>query len=357
VATLWLAGCAAAPPESAPAPAEVRAVVQEAQAQLAAGTPDPAVATLRSLVRVLPDDALARATLAQALLLRGDLEGALVQGKLAVGIDPSLAAASWNVACAHARLGDRDAAVAWLQRAVVVGGYSPLEVRDDPDLVSLLDDHRIAVFFATGVLSRAEEDALVVLDRSHARVGEPVTLSVALVQLNRDPLARSVARLDAGRDQGLPAFVIRARRETFTRGEAGGREYAQRTVHFELVPQVPGPHQLGPFRFEGADGVHWTTPTTLVVDGEPTGETPPGAQDFFALPSVADGALVEALGDAPLWDMTQAPPDTGGARVLRFRLPSLDAAFSPPPPPPGSRRSVLLRRSTEGLSWVIDTPP
>lgn len=314
---------------------------------------------MRTVLARAPEDALARATLAHALLLQGDVEGSLVQGKLAVGLDVHLASAAWNLACAYARLGDRDAAIAWLQRAVMEGGYGPADVRDDTDFAGIIEDHRIAVFLASGVLSRAEEDAIVQLDRDRAHVGTPVMLSIALVQLNRTPLSASTAQLDAGRDRGLLRFDVRSRRETFSRGEAGGREYVQRTVHFELVPLVPGPQVLGPFRMKGEDGVHWTSPVALFVEGEAERPTSPTGTGFFALPSVADEAVIERLGGASLglWEVGESPQwGDELPRVLRFRLPSLEGELALPPPLEGARRSSFLRRSTEGVSWVLDLP-
>ena len=42
---------------------------------------------------------------------------------------------------------------------------------------------------------------------------------------------------------------------------------------------------------------------------------------------------------------------------MRLRLPTLEGEITLPARPPGSLRSTLLRRSTEGLSWVYDTAP
>lgn len=346
-----LAACSAPSPPPPPAP---RATIEAAQAAIGSGTPASAVPSLLALLAATPEDALARAVLAHALLLGGDVEGSLVQGKLAVGIDPALSEASWNLACAYARVGDRDAAVAWLQRALITGSYEPKAVRDDADLATLIDDHRVAVYFATGVLSRAEEDVLVQLDTAQARVGQPLLLSLALVQLNREPLSTTEAELDLGRDRGLESFEIIGRRETFSRGEAGGREYVQRTVHFEVVPHAPGPHVLGPFRMRGQDGVHWTRPVTVVVEGEPSATAPlPG---FFGLPSHEDPALVAQLGDDSLWELGGPVPELALPQALRFRLPTLEGEITLPPRPANSRRSAFLRRSTEGVSWVVDIP-
>lgn len=336
-----------------------RAVIETAQSAIAAGAPADAIAPLLRRLDAAPDDALARATLSHAFLLVEDVERSLVHGKLAVGVDPGLATAAWNLACAHARLGDRDAAIAWLQRAVMSGGYGAEDVRDDADLSALLEDHRVAVFLAAGVLSRAEEDVVVQLDSGRVRVGEPLTLSIAVMQLNRAPLSVSAAQLSLGRDRGLQHFVIQSRRETFSRGEAGGREYVQRTVHFELMPQVPGAFPLGPFRVDGSDGVHWTSPVGVVVDGEPADDALIGASRFFAFPSEADPSTIEGVGGdrLPLWEPGS---EDGGQPALpsatRFRVANLEGEIALPPRPEGAMRSTMLRRSTEGVSWVVDYP-
>ncbi len=347
-------GCAdpPAPPEDGG-----RAVVEAAQAAIEGGNPREAIGPLQDLVAVRPEDALARAVLAHAHLLVEEVEAALVQGKLAVGIDPALSAAAWNLSCAYARLGDRDAAVAWLQRALAMGAYGPDDVREDEDLAGLVEDHRIAVYLAAGVLSRAEEDAIAQLDRDRARVGEPVILSVALVQLNRVPLSTSTAGLSQGQDRGLPFFELVARRETFTRGEAGGREYAQRTVHFELLPRAAGTWTLGPFRVLGDGREHWTTPVVVRVEGD---ETPvePSRPELFGMPSATDPGVIEQLGgdDLGFWEPGQTPQGGPLPQAVRFRVPTLEGEISLPPRPRGSVRSTFLRRSTEGDSWVGDDP-
>ena len=359
LAAAWLTACPGNPTPTGGALVPAREIIEGAQAAISAGRAGDAASSLRELVDRAPEDALARATLAHALLLLGDVEGSLVQGKLAVGLDVHLASASWNLACAYARLKDRDASVAWLQRAVRAGGYGPSDLRDDPDFASIIEDHRIAVFLASGVLSRTEEDVIVQLDRDRTEVGVPVVLSIALVQLNRAPLSVSTAQLALGRDVGLRRFDVTSRRETFSRGEAGGREYVQRTVHFELVPLASGPHVLGPFEITGEDGVHWTSPVMLFVEGEAEGTTSQDSLDFFGFPSVKDEAVIkELVGDRlRLWEVGELPEwSTELPRALRFRLPILDGELNLPPPIDGARRSVFLRRSTEGFSWVLDQP-
>lgn len=350
LALLLFGACASAP---APIP-DARATIEAAQEALAGDRPADAVEPLRALLPHHPDDALARAVLAHALLLTGDLEGSIVQGKLAAGLDPGLAEAAWNLACAYTKAKDFDAAVAWLQRAVVAGGFRPEDVTADPDLEPLVDDHRVAVFLASGVLSRAEEDVIASVDRPRLLAGERLELSVALMQINRRLLSGSAVALDVGHDRALPWFRIDERTEIFTRGEAGGREYAQRTVRFSLVATAPGAWLLGPFRFRGEDGDHWTDPIPVLVEGEAL-EVPPGRPDAFALPSTEDPpALADLAPGDDTWTPGTALPD--GARAARFLVGSLDAPPELPPRPPRTVRSTFLQRRTEGPSWFVDRP-
>lgn len=349
---VWLAlvmGCSSA--SAPPAPADGgRAALEAARAALADGRPEAARDLLEPAVEALPEDPLLRGVLAHAWLELDQVEPALVHGKLAVGLDPTLAEAAWNVACAYARLGDKQAAVLWLRRALQQGDFTTEDVRAEPDFAGLEDDHRVAVYLSTGVLSRAEEDVIALVDRHAVSTGEEVMLSLALLQLNRTPLAATRATLGRGQDGGLDGFEILERRETLVRGEAGGSEYVQRTLHFTLRALRPGAHVLGPFRVDGDDGVHWTTPQLVAVDGDPVAPSLGPAPGFFALPSLDDEPLVA---DADAWDGGEVAP-LQGTRVLLYRTPTLELAPELPPRPDGARRSTWLRRSTEGPSWTVD---
>ncbi len=368
LAGLSLVSCAAPPTPPQPPADGGRAVVDEAQRALAQGRGDAAIEPLRVLLAAAPEDAHARGVLAQALLETGALAESRVEARLALAFDPTLAEVSWNLACAHAREGDADAAIRWLQRALATGAWEPAEVAADPDLARLGDDHRLAVYYATGVLSRAEEDAVAAVDVERGTTGEPLRLSVAMMQLNRELLSDASAVLASSPGGGV---AILERLETFSRGSAGGKEYSQRTVHFMVVPLVPGRLSLGPFAVSSDTGRSVTTPVLLPVDGDPVAP-PPGAADtsWFGFPSQLDPPTVAALlaaGVAPL-QLTegQAPatlpafvpqPDGSQMRLLRFRAAAPELPSWVPPRPVQARRSALVQRSTEGWSWVLDVLP
>ena len=377
VVGVLLVGCPAQP--APPTPLDARALLERVAAEVAAGRAAEVVEPLRTHLLAAPDDALARAALAHALLLGGDLTGSIVQGKLAMGLEPAFPAAAFNLACAYTRAGAPDPAIRWLQVAFATGAFGRADLLADPDLAPLRDDHRVAVYFATGVLSRAEEDAVAVVDRERVGVGETLRLSVALMQLNRPLLSEASARLERGGDAGLPAFDLRERAETFTRGSVGDREYLARTVHFTLRARLPGPLRLGPF-VVAADGVeHRTAPLFVLVEGTAPDPASGDAGDLFGFPSVLDGALMRAVEDAPLALGPAAGPveansalagsvveatsrhvalvSGGSARLVRFRALSAEVALPGPPQPLDALRSSFLRRGTEGPSWVLDVWP
>jgi hypothetical protein len=361
-----LAGCATPlEPPQAP-PDQGRALVEQAQADIAAGGATDAIEPLRVLLAAIPEDAHARGVLAHALLQTDALEESRLEGRLALAFDPTLSVVAWNLACAHARDGQADPALGWLQRALATGTYERNEVAGDPDLALLQGDHRLAVYYATGVLSRAEEDAVAVVDRDRGATGEPAILSVASMQLNRPLLSKATAKLAPVPQGGEVAVLERV--ETFSRGSAGDREYSQRTVHFTIVPLVPGVLSLGPFEVTSDTGRATTMQILLPVDGDPVAP-PPGSAGtaWYGFPSQLDGPEVAALaregvepirlaeGETPesLPEFIQRP-DGGQARLLRFRASTPEFPAWIPPRPANARRSALVQRSTEGWSWVLD---
>lgn len=365
-----LAACAPPPVQAPTLPADGgRAVVEQAQRDIAEARPSEAIAPLRTLLAAAPDDGHARGVLAHALLESGDVGESRVEGRLALAFDPTLSEVSWNLACAHAREDDADAAIHWLQRALVAGSWEPPEVASDQDLARLQGDHRLAVYYATGVLSRAEEDAVAVVDRERGTTGEPLRLSVALMQLNRPLLSEASGVLAPGPDIG-PVSVLE-RFETFSRGSAGGREYSQRTVHFTVVPLAPGPLHLGPFAVTSDTGQSVATRVLLPVDGDPVAPVDGSADaSWFGFPSHLDGPEVAALladgvtpirlaeGEVPASLPEFVPrPDGSRARLLRFRAGTPELPTWIPPRPTQGRRSALVQRSTEGWSWVLDVLP
>ena len=368
---LVLVAACAAPPVAPTPPADGgQSIVDAAQLAIAEDRPAEAIEPLRTLLASMPDDAHARGVLAHALLAAGELRASRTEGRLALAFDPTLSTVAWNLACAYAREEDAERAIPWLQRALATGAYEPSDVIGDPDLASLREDHRVAVYFATGVLSRAEEDAVALVDRDRGATGAAARLSVALMQLNKPLLSPTDAVLAPM--PGTSNVALLERVETFTRGSEGDREYSQRTVHFTFVPLTPGITQLGPFAVTSDSGRSVTTPVLFPVEGEPV-TAPAGSADaaWFAFPSQVDGPTVQALvaaGVEPITVAESSPApdalpelvtldDGSKARLLRFRALNADAPSWVPPRPPGARRSAMLQRSTEGWSWVLDVIP
>jgi tetratricopeptide (TPR) repeat protein len=309
-----------------------------------------AEALLTEVLAEYPGDALANAQLARALHLQGRDREAVVAGRIAVGLDSALWQAAYNLACHHTAMGEHDAAIRWLQQALLLGEITVDEVVADLDLLPLRDDHRFAFYESSGVLSRAEQDVIVRPDRRVATVGEEVTLSVLVVALNRPLLSpRLRVTLDLLSDWP-PGFVIpRARAESFSIGESAGREYSQRSFQFTFVPQREGFLSLGPFRVQQGETVHFTGAT--IIEVRPSSEAPEehpvsgpamSAREFFSAPSQVDGELALGL-------------PTAAFRFERFRAPSADTL------PDGVLlaadprfRSLFLQRGSEGLSHLLE---
>ena len=334
---LALAGCGGPP------------TVERAVAALDAGDAEAAEAGLRERLRDEPDDALARATLARALHAQGRDSEAVVEGRLAVGLDPALWQASYNLACHLSALGRPDDALRWLQRAVLFGGLEPAEVVDDPDLAALKGDHRFLFYEQTGVLPAAEQDVVAWIEPRRAAVGEVVELHVVALSLNRPLMApREALALDFAAVPEHGAVEGLDRRQTLRAGERGDREFFQHELIYRFRPLRPGALVWGPLRARLGDAELWAEAVALRVDGEPTsGATWEG---FFAVPQQDDAALIAlARGEGPWQRVGEV------ARVMRFR--AADEATLPlelEPPSPGARRSMLLRRGSEGESYVVD---
>ena len=228
----------------------------------------------------------------------------------------------------------------------------------DPDLLSLRDDHRFAFYESSGVLSRAEQDVLVLPDRREAVVGEPMTLSVLIVALNRPLMGERLSvelELMGAPLEGLLLPIERS--ERFVMGESGGLEYSQRSLQFTFVPTTPGVLALGPFRVRQGEHTFYRSSPLLEFrersGGEVAGQretagvgeevaVPLSVGAFFQAPSSVDGELGLGL-----------EPPVG--RFETFRAPAADKLPDEVKPEPGSRfRSVFLQRGTEGLSHLLE---
>jgi hypothetical protein len=324
-----------------------------------------------------PDDAHVRASLALALHHQGRYAEASVQSRLALGADPTLWQAAYNLACHHAAAGEFDHALRWLQVAIASGFVSVEEVLADPDLAPLEQDHRFAVYAGTGILSRAEEDAVLLLHTPIVRVGERAVVSVVSIALNRPLMAerepvqlRLAGKLEPGRLRPV------SRQETFSMGTEGGREYHQWSFQFTFEPRTAGLLPIGPFEVTRGGRSRWTDTVLLQVreasDRKRLPAPPPGAvsspQSFFRAPSAADPPLIEAhrarggdvvevsaTGTEPVEAVWTEAGGEGASRCFRFKAASIEALpQSVPAPDPDVFRSILVRRATEGWSHLLE---
>jgi hypothetical protein len=237
------------------------------------------------------------------------------------------------------------------------------------------------------VLTRREEDAVVRVVPAVVDLGAPATLTLMAITLNQRLMAkREEVRIELAGPLPSDGLAPVVRRETFSTGAVGGREYMQRTVHFGFRPLRQGRLSLGPFEVKVGDRTVWTN--TAVLDVRSTDTAPhtalaaltppprpglgPGSptQAFFRAPSSADTSLLQALRDAgtePV-ELDALAGDAAAAawtrlpgrevRALRFR--ALDVEGLPegvPPRPAEAQRSVFVQRGTEGWSHVLDVRP
>jgi serine/threonine-protein kinase len=102
---------------------------------------DRAIRLSREAIAVNPNDSAARATLAGCLAKRGDLAAAQRQIDLALKADPTNTNALYQAAVLANIRGDRDAAFAWLGRAIA-SGRPATDAARDPELANLRGDPR-----------------------------------------------------------------------------------------------------------------------------------------------------------------------------------------------------------------------
>jgi len=344
-------GCAPPPPAVA---IDIGSLMAEAQAALAAGRAVDAELLLREVIAEEPAEALAHAELARALHAQGRDHEAVVSGRLAFGMEPALWEAAYNLACHYSLMGDLDAAVRWLQEALILGGLEAADILEDPDLLALHGDHRFIFFTSTGMISRAEEDALVLPSSFSVAQGEELIVTVLVVALNR-PLMGERPEVDLALLRSWPEGSIDpiARVEVFATGESGGREYIQRTIDFTFRPLRAGLLPLGPFRVTQGDSVLYTHAPLIEVrssGGPPEASSADlSIADFFRVPSSVDRAAVLALGDGG---------NDGQRSVRSFKAVTTESLPEDLlDPAPGTFRSVFLQRGTEGLSHVVDFTP
>ena len=139
----------AMPTPAAPlaAQADPAAAIGEARDRLSAGDLEGAEKILRALLDTSPEDPRGNYLLGYTLHARNLLEEALVFHTKAAGYASTKKDASYNAACAHARLGDLDAAYRWLRKAVRAGFDDRGRADTDPDLVALRAEPRYGKIF------------------------------------------------------------------------------------------------------------------------------------------------------------------------------------------------------------------
>ncbi len=147
----WSARLREALQDLADRPHDRHAELRRAQATLALGQPGPALAILRHYLHAVPDDARALDLLAAAQLMLGRPRAAAVAADLALAADPGYAIARYNRACARARLGDADGALADLTALAAAMPALVARALDDPDLAALRGDPRLVALVDAAV--------------------------------------------------------------------------------------------------------------------------------------------------------------------------------------------------------------
>ena len=353
-------------------PPTVEDVAKRADEAHASGHDADVLPVLEAAAQSHPDHAWLRAAWARALRAGGDHHGAMVQGRFAVGLDPSLWQAAYGLAIDAASLGDEDDALRWLQAALQADPQVRILATQDPDLAPLRGDHRFVFFQETGILSRRETDAVLSVEPASVRVGEDAALVLHIIDLNRPILAPRppVAIVPPPELLTLDLLPV-SRAERLLVVENAGREVLQRTVIFVVRPGSPGRLPIGPFQIRHGDHWMWTPSPMLTGVGEATpGDGLPAVwlDRWYRAPSEDDpgalGLLAAAGALREIDPLAAGPVDApwfalGGelVRAVRFRVTDGSLPASVPAPDPAARRSVLLQRAAEGWSHVVDRRP
>jgi len=335
---------------------------------LASGDAGEAEQLFSAMVEADPSDPVARASLARALARQDRFAEAIVQDKLALAADPTLAEMAYNVACSYAVLGDTDESLRWLSRAWD-GGIRDLNlIEQDPDLLDLRQDHRFAFFLATGALSLQEREAFARVTPALAAPGDEVKVEITVVSLNR-PLMATPERLELSFGGDLPdgSLVPLSRVERFEAGESGGREFFRRHIISTFRAERALETLLEPFSLTLGDTQVPVRPSWLSVrevlpdlfprqEDADSGPPPPSAVDWFTAPGTMTEerdhpfAQWEDSGDGT-WDLVVGVELEGdGLEVpadLRFVEPPRDCG-----PWDYPRRTAFLRTRAEGSSRI-----
>ena len=87
-----------------------------------------------------PDDARAHIFYAHALVRLGKITGAEKEAEKALELSPNDALMSYNVACLHGRMGNKDLSLKYLNQAIK-SGYANYEwIKRDPDLNAIKNE-------------------------------------------------------------------------------------------------------------------------------------------------------------------------------------------------------------------------
>ena len=340
----------------------------QGMAALDSGDAQTAQRLFTAMVTADPSDPVARAALARALARQDRFAEAVIQDKLALAADPTLAEVAYNVACSYASMGDTDESLRWLSRAWD-GGIRDLNlIEQDPDLIDLRRDHRFAFFLATGSLSLAEREAFARVTPTMAAPGDEVKVAITVVSLNR-PLMATPERVDLSFGGDLPdgALVPLSRVERFEAGESGGREFFRRTITVVFRADSAVEALLESFDLALGGVEVPVRPSWLSVrdvlpglfpdqEEEVDGPPPPPAEAWFAAP----GTLTEAA-DHPfarweevgegVWDLVLGVEFDGDGLEVPADL-ALAAWPDTCGPWDHPRQTAFLRTRAEGGSRV-----
>lgn len=128
------------------AQASTSPTLQSANALMQQGKFAAAAAEFQTLVEAQPTNGQAWFGLGYSLHAQGKMKEALEAHTKAAAYPAVAATASYNAACANARLGDADQAFSWLARARQAGFSNWSGIASDADLATLLNDPRMAGF-------------------------------------------------------------------------------------------------------------------------------------------------------------------------------------------------------------------
>lgn len=117
-------------------------LAQRAASALQSGDLDAAIRDLTQVVQSRPDDGVSWFRLGMAYHQKSAYRRAIRAFTTADSLGTASATARYNIACAHSRLGDVDASLTWLHKAVEAGFRQHSLLNTDGDLAALRSDSR-----------------------------------------------------------------------------------------------------------------------------------------------------------------------------------------------------------------------